>query len=222
MPVVQVAFDVPPSVALGLSKGALELCGGVVRNAKNKQVVMWLREADIVNPDDVRGAGRAVAQVVENGGIAERLQNVVRAAGNNKPIVIGAAIAAGVAVAAGGVYRFVSRKRGKAESVEISSQAIALDEAIGAYTAAVNSGEMSVELIDNLINALNVVDDDAEIKLSAKDLKRFVSSVREYTKRLCSANKVSTKGLSSGTRKKDADSLIVCLEFQKKVFEQAA
>ena len=59
--------------------------------------------------------------------------------------MIGAAVAASVDIVAGTACRFIAHKRSKAESVEITSKAIALDEAISAYTAVATSGEMNVE-----------------------------------------------------------------------------
>jgi hypothetical protein len=46
MKAVQVAFQIPEYIAQGLSSGAYERVGGVVREAGSKQVVAWLREAN--------------------------------------------------------------------------------------------------------------------------------------------------------------------------------
>lgn len=45
MNAVQVAFQIPEYIAQGLSSGAYERVGGVVREVGSKQVVAWLREA---------------------------------------------------------------------------------------------------------------------------------------------------------------------------------
>ncbi len=222
MSVIRGALEVPPSVKFELNRGTLELCGSVVRNAKTKQVVMWLKEAQIADGDDIRKASDAVVNAAKDIGVADKLKDAARAARNNKPVAIAIGIAAGVAIAAGAAYKFVRKPSKTEEMIEVSAQAAALDQAICAYSAAANSGDMRLELIDNLIAALEAADEDAEIKLSVKDFKKFVASVREYTKRLCAANGVSAKGLAVETRKKDSDSLITCLEFQKKVFAQAA
>jgi hypothetical protein len=46
MNAVQVAFQIPEYIAQGLSSGAYERVGGVVREVGSKQVVAWLREAN--------------------------------------------------------------------------------------------------------------------------------------------------------------------------------
>ena len=45
MGTVNATFQVPEYIAQGISKGAYERVGGVVREAGSKQVVAWLREA---------------------------------------------------------------------------------------------------------------------------------------------------------------------------------
>ena len=44
MPKIEVMLDVPRRIATGLATGRLERVGGVVRDARTKQVVAWLRE----------------------------------------------------------------------------------------------------------------------------------------------------------------------------------
>lgn len=44
MPVIQVLLEVAPHIAAGLASGRLERVGGVILDAKSKQVVAWLRE----------------------------------------------------------------------------------------------------------------------------------------------------------------------------------
>jgi hypothetical protein len=45
MNIVEATFQVPERIAQGISNGTYERVGGVVREAKSKQVVAWLREA---------------------------------------------------------------------------------------------------------------------------------------------------------------------------------
>ncbi len=48
MGLIEVAFEVPQHVLSGLSRGALQRIGGVIVDASTKQVVMWLRESNIL------------------------------------------------------------------------------------------------------------------------------------------------------------------------------
>ncbi len=44
MPVIEVLLEVPAKIALGLASGQLVRVGGVIQDAKTKQIVAWLRE----------------------------------------------------------------------------------------------------------------------------------------------------------------------------------
>lgn len=44
MKAIDVTFDIPPELAVGLASGKLERVGGVVRDSSTKQVKAWLRE----------------------------------------------------------------------------------------------------------------------------------------------------------------------------------
>jgi len=44
MKAIDVTFDIPPNLAMGLVSGKLERVGGVVRDSTTKQVKAWLRE----------------------------------------------------------------------------------------------------------------------------------------------------------------------------------
>lgn len=48
---IEVALDVPAKFAKKLLSGEYERVGGIIRNAKTKQIVAWLREIKVVNPD---------------------------------------------------------------------------------------------------------------------------------------------------------------------------
>lgn len=63
---INVVFDVPAKIAEGLANGTLQRVGGVVRDASNKQVVMWLQEGGsgvskaLASPP-MAGSGNALA-----------------------------------------------------------------------------------------------------------------------------------------------------------------
>ena len=44
MKAIDVTFDIPPELAVGLASGKLERVGGVVRDSSTKQINAWLRE----------------------------------------------------------------------------------------------------------------------------------------------------------------------------------
>jgi hypothetical protein len=48
MGVLEVLFEVPAFIEHGLSSGALERVGGVIRDVASKQVVVWLRDGNLV------------------------------------------------------------------------------------------------------------------------------------------------------------------------------
>lgn len=48
MGLLEVTFQVPPAIEYGLSSGALERVGGVIRDSASKQVIAWLRDGSLI------------------------------------------------------------------------------------------------------------------------------------------------------------------------------
>ena len=224
MEVIQVAFNVPPAISIGLKSGVLELCGGVVCDSKSKQVVTWLKEANVFDENAAEQVAKVVKQAGKPCGVETALRKASDVLRRRKELVIAAGVVSVAAFVAGGVYHLVvKRKGGKAIETEIDPRAVRLDDAVKSYSEAASSGHMTAEVIDELCDAISdIKDDDCDVAVSVKSLKRFLEPMRSYTKNLCKANGVSTKGLSASARKNDIESVVSCLDFQRKVFENVA
>lgn len=48
MGLLEVTFQVPPAIEYGLSTGALERVGGVIRDSASKQIIAWLRDGSLI------------------------------------------------------------------------------------------------------------------------------------------------------------------------------
>lgn len=108
---IRVEFEVPDDIALGLSSGALERVGGVIRFADSKQVVAWLRE------------GGSMSRNVTSG--MNLLPSLLRVAGMNAKtvaVVAGAVTIAGplldVAITAFTIHYFTERIRALEKKIE--------------------------------------------------------------------------------------------------------
>lgn len=49
MDTLEVVFEVPAQIHIGMTNGSLERIGGVVRDTRSKQVVAWLRDGSLVS-----------------------------------------------------------------------------------------------------------------------------------------------------------------------------
>jgi len=78
---IEVALEVPLKIAQGLASGQLELNGGVVVNADNKQVVAWLKEgAKIADNSNLAGGMLKTLLDANSGGLASMVTGAVNTA----------------------------------------------------------------------------------------------------------------------------------------------
>ena len=211
MAIQQVAFYVPPEIEAKIALGVLRQCGGIVRDNKGR-IVKHLKEVP-VEP------GEAVNNAVK----------LLDLAKNNKNIAIGVGIAAVAGVVAVGGFaanKIRSRKTAKAAELAVAEVAAEFGEALQ-YMDAIRSGSMEEEIIDRLLESIEVLvaDDDVKVPVSLKQMKALCSSIYEYSVALEKANKVKVVDFERPKPKSSDDAfddVRQCLLSQKRIFQMVA
>lgn len=208
----QVAFEVPAEIGVGLASGKYVQWGGVVRDGAG-HIVRHLKPADVQN-----GANKAL-----------RIANqAVQLAKQNKKVAIAALAVAGVAAVGGGVYAGVTRVRHSKEDAMRKKRMADFSSAFSEYLKALGEGELTIETIDRLedaIAALNDGKEDFTVEIQGEQFEDIVKSVRDYTDRLSKANggKTSNAVLKLFEKKpNDAEGLRECLNTQREILLRAA
>ena len=171
----QVAFEVPAEIAVGLATGKYVQWGGVVRDGAG-HIVRHLKPADVQN-----GANKALR-------IADQ---AVQLAKQNKKVAIAALAVAGVAAVGGGVYAGVTCVRHSKEDTLRKKRMADFNSAFSEYLKALGDGELTIEMIDRLedaITALNGGKEGFTVEIKGEQFEDIVKSVRDYTDRLSKAN----------------------------------
>lgn len=171
----QVAFEVPAEIAVGLATGKYVQWGGVVRDGAG-HIVRHLKPADVQN-----GANKALR-------IADQ---AVQLAKQNKKVAIAAFAVAGVAAVGGGVYAGVTCVRHSKEDALRKKRMADFSSAFSEYLKALGDGELTIEMIDRLedaITALNGGKEGFTVEIKGEQFEDIVKSVRDYTDRLSKAN----------------------------------
>lgn len=173
MSIIQVDFYVPPEIEIGLKTGVYELFGGVVRYATgtNKgRIVKHLKTVKRIKTDDATGVIRKASQFAK--------------AHKTELIITGAIVSGGAAV--GG---FIYAKK-RYESKLVSN----FREALKDYVDAINNGELDLDVINALSNALNELKqykkfDKLSAKYSLNEIETlYTSYLTDYTIKLAEAN----------------------------------
>ena len=201
MPVMNVNLLLDEATYAGVKSGMLELWG-MVKDTDNKKVRKHL---PTVIDATKEGASKAIDAVREH---------------KKGFLIIGGVLIVGGAVA--GAVSYVAQKD-KIKSKKKFADALEI------YLNAAQDGILTSELVENLITALNGVSKYSKkgvvpIKLSPKQLQTLFNSIYDFTKRMASANNISTKGInppSKLTRGKILD-LQEYLYKQKEILESAA
>lgn len=208
----QVAFEVPAEIALGLATGRYVQWGGVVRDSAG-HIVRHLKPADVQN-----GANKALR-------IADQ---AVQLAKQNKKVAIAALAVAGVAAVGGGIYAGMTHVRHSKEDAMRKKQMTGFSCAFSEYLKALGDGELTVEIIDRLedaIAALNGGKEGFTVEIQGEQFEDIVKSVRDYTDRLSKANgeKTSNAVLKLFEKKpNDIEGLKECLNTQRGILLRAA
>ena len=210
MPIQQIAFDVPPTIASKLLTGEYIQWGGIIRDQAGR-IVKHLKPVQIEQTGD---------QALN---VAKSVKNATR---NNKNalIVVGAAVAA-VAIA-GGTTIYRQLKKDRHNKIAFAE----LNEALAGYMSAIDEGTLDVEKLDKAINAIDTViekigDKEVKIEIEGETFANLVRVIRDYTERLHAANSryfdgkaVSIPRTSDGT----LENLRDYLKVQRTMFELAA
>ena len=187
--IVQVAFEIPDDLAVGLATGLYRRLGGVVRYATgpNKgQIVRHLKEVMVLDKKE------------EALSLAEKAIQIGKA---HKKLALGVMIVVGCSTTAGLVYTGINHKKQK--KFKTSFQA---------YIEAIRTGNLDIEHIEDLENSLS---DVKTIKLKACELSLLVWHIREYTLKLAEANNVDVDIEETETPIVDIQRY---LEMQKEIF----
>ncbi|MDD4111886.1 MAG: hypothetical protein PHC56_02510 [Herbinix sp.] len=210
MAIAQDAFFIPDDIATGLATGLYRRIGSVVRYATgpNKgQIVKHLKPVDLNAAEQAQGFGVKALQFVKQ---------------HKKGTIITL-----VGVAAVGTGIFVYNKVKNHEPKVVTE----FRASLRVYIEAIREGDMDVEKIDNLMKALDELNQNKDyekicIQLTTEEIGILLGHIFEYTIKLAEDNNVNLadEGICISD-KKDTDTIINLQNYliaQKKIFEMAA
>lgn len=192
MEIIQEAFNIPEDISVGLATGVYRRIGGVVRYARGSKKGQIVKHLD---PIKIADNNKAVMS------IGEKALNYGK---NHKKMMIGSLAVAGVAATGGGLYLALNKR--KRERVQNS---------FNKYINAIRSGNLDVEIIENLEKDLK---DVKSINLSASELSLLVNYIREYTMSLAENNNYKVKLKETSTPIIDLQQY---LKMQKRIMKLA-
>ena len=206
MAVVQEAFEIPAEIATGLLTGEYRRLGGVVRYAVGPhkgQIVKHLKPVDVREAEAAKGALAKGVQLVK---------------GNPKAAIV---VGAGMLIAGGGA--FVYKKIKNREPAVLKE----FREALRLYLEAIKSGNMEIDVINGMFDALQALKQHADyeqfsIALTADDIETLVNKIHEYTIKLAADNEIDIEEIDDEESGDAIIDLEKYLNIQKKVFEEAA
>lgn len=209
MAIVQDAFFIPDDIATGLATGLYRRIGSVVRYAigPNKgQIVKHLKPIDLKAAEQAQGIGAKAYQFVQQ---------------HKKGTII--AVAGATAVGTGlWVYNKV-----KSHELKVVTE---FRSALRVYIDAIRQGNMDVDKIDMLMNALEELKkhrdyEKISIQLTTEELEVLVGRIYDYTIKLANDNDVELNEnelrISSVKDNGTIINLQNYLKAQKRIFEEA-
>lgn len=201
MPVVNVNLLVDEKTYAGVKAGALELCG-MAKNVDNKRVA---KHIPAVADAAKEGAVKAIDFIREH---------------KKAAIVIGGVLIVSGAIT-GTVGYIATRDQRKREKQFAKNLQIYLDAA--------QEGNLTIEILDALIDSLNTLSKDnpsktVDLKITASQFSDLIRSIFDYTIRLAEANNIDPALISKPKmlKKKTYLDLQYYLDMQKSIFEQVA
>ena len=205
MAIIQETFDISPDIMTKILTGEYRRIGGVVRHdvGPNKgQIVKLLKPAD--------------KAAEESKGIGAKAFHFAR---NNKKALIIVVVSTGLAAAVIGIYRKLRLK--EPESVT------KFRELIKMYINTIRTGKLDVEIIDNLMDALESLKNHKNykklcIQLSIEEFNILVNKIYEYTVQLAEDNAVELADDELVHTEDAIISLHRCLNKQKEIFAMLA
>lgn len=208
MAVITEKFNVPDEIMIGLLSGEMVRRGGVVRyvagSPQGGRIVTHLEPVYEEAADMAQVAGSKVKQVFHN----------------HKTGIIVAGVVTVLTLVGAGVYFGVKHHRRKALGEE-SIETIEFKNALLKYFTAMKKGEMSISIIDELVDATEHLENEAGITLSFDQFDELISTVRDYTLKLAKDNDYDIEGKVRQIKGKD--NKVICLtdylSLQRSVFE---
>ena len=201
MPVVNVNLLVDEKTYAGVKAGVLELCG-MAKNVDNKRVA---KHIPAVADAAKEGAVKAIDFIREH---------------KKGAIVIGGVLIVGGAIT-GTVGYIATRDQRKREKQFAKNLQI--------YLVAAQEGNLTIEILDALIDSLNALSKDnpsktVDLKITAFQFSDLIRSIFDYTIRLAEANNIDPALISKPKmlKKKTYLDLQYYLDMQKSIFEQVA
>ena len=210
MPIVQVPFEVPPEIMNGILAGKYNMFGGVVRQAMgaNKgQIVKHLKPVGKDAVDKAKNVGVRVAELVKE-----------------RPKI---AIVGGVVIAAGAgafaIGKKVSQRIKKREQDAVKR----FEKVFKVYLNAMKDGNMTLEIIENVINALSELKksgkgNEFSFKMTASELEVLINNINEYTFELAKQNDVTLFEEEQNHYDGTIIGIMPFLDAQKRIFETVA
>ncbi len=204
MAIVQDAYNLPNDIMMKILTREYRRYGSVIRHATgpNKgQIVMHLKPVRKEVAQQAQGLGAKVIQLAKN---------------NKKALII-----VGIAAIGGGIYYKI-----KNHDPEVVTK---FRESLKAYINGIREGNLSVDLINDLMTCLENLKkhkdyEKISIQLSTEELDVLVNRIFEYTEKLAKDNSIELTEDEHNVQISDGAifNLQRSLRAQKRIFETAA
>lgn len=207
MAIEQIAFFIPPDIQQGIDAGLFVRCGGVIRNTKGR-IIKHLKELDKL-PTPQKDGG---------------LTKVVNFLSKHK-VAVGIGVVAITATATGILYTVFKDRKNK--EIEIPKCIADFNDALSLYFNSINSSNISEEVIDQLIVALDKVKRECEngnidLILSIENIDLLVDTVKKYTIKFAQANSFDLSKENTIDNDDKIINLWNYLNIQKQVFKKSS
>lgn len=206
MPVLQTSYYIDDELYKKVLSGELQQFGTVLRNSG--KIVKLLDEAPMpkqskqVAKKTVKKQSSTVWQVVKE----------------HKAVAIGV----GAAVAVGGAITYAVQSKKEEKELQKEKDIKAFEKAMKSYLGAIQKGKLSLKIINNLMDSIEILENNKSIKLSKGELTVFVDMIYNYTLTLANDNGFDLKQIKKPSSKKNIVDLQKYLDVQKQIFVEAS
>lgn len=206
MGIIQEEFYIPDEISIGVATGIYKICGGVVRNVANGQIVCHLVPIGQKVAENAQGFGKGLMELCK--------EHPVKAAATGTGIVL-----AGYGLIKLGKWSYSKIKEHETKVLK------EFRESLRVYLDAVSKGKMNIATIDDLSMHLNALKADKryskyQIKLTAEEFGTVVNLIHNYTEKLASDNNIELP--NSKAQNDMMGALRECLENQRRMFMACA
>ena len=206
MAVIQPSFYIDPEIENGLLMGIYKRVGGVIRKVSDGTIVKHLKE--LPSNDNIEESAKSAISTF-----------------NWKGVAIGLGVVAVIASGAIIAYNTIKKKSSKQKQSDFIN---GFNEAMKNYLTAIQTGDLSIALLDDLIAHIDFIKTNADrkdikIEISIEQFKSLLKVVYDYSNKLAEANNIAFD--KRQFNKHDVNSLSnikTCLQFQRKVFGDLA